>query len=433
MTVIKIINTSNRRALDRVLAHDTRTDPQFDRRVARIVDGVRTRGDRALLEFARRFDGTDGPIEVARDEMIEGAARTPAAVRRAIGEAVRNIRRVAARQVPKSWRVTVTRGVSVEQRVEPLDRVGCYVPGGRFPLPSSLLMTAVPARVAGVREIIVCCPRPEPAVMSAALEAGATRLFRIGGAHAVAAMAYGTKSLPRVDKIVGPGNRYVAVAKAIVSRTSAIDFFAGPTEIVIVAASGKPDWIAADLVAQAEHDPDARSVLITWNRHFAARVARATRLRAAGRDIVTSSLSRHGAILVARSAGEAMSIANRIAPEHLVVDRESLARQAMTAGAVFVGPYTAQAAGDYATGSNHVLPTSGAARFRGGLSAADFVRVMAVQRLTRRGLESLAPTIISLAEAEGLRAHAESIQARLRAPAARRRRGPKESRGDASA
>jgi histidinol dehydrogenase len=414
--LIKIINVSNRRALDRVLSHDTRTDPQFDRRVAAIVEGVRKRGDRALLEFARRFDGVNGAIEVSRKEMLEGAAQTSPRVRRAIREAVRHIRRVASRQVPKGWRVTVTRGVSVEQRVEPLDRVGCYVPGGRFPLPSSLLMTAVPARVAGVREIVVCCPRPEPAVMSAALEAGATRLFRIGGAHAVAAMAYGTKSLPRVDKIVGPGNRYVAVAKAIVSRTTAIDFFAGPTEIVIVAASGEPDWVAADLVAQAEHDPDARSVLITWKRDFGARVAQATRLRASGREIVTSSLSRHGAILVARSAEEAMSIANRIAPEHLVVDRESLARQSITAGAVFVGPYTAQAAGDYATGSNHVLPTSGAARFRGGLSAADFVRVMAVQRLTRRGLERLAPTIISLAEAEGLRAHAESIHSRLNQP-----------------
>jgi histidinol dehydrogenase len=249
--------------------------------------------------------------------------------------------------------------------------------------------------------------------MTAALAAGVTRLFRIGGAHAIAAMAYGTSRVPRVDKIVGPGNRYVAVAKALVSRTSAIDFFAGPTEIVIVAASGRPDWIAADLLAQAEHDPDARSVFITWKRDFAARVAKATALRAAGQAIAASSLSRHGAIVVTASADEAIALANRIAPEHLVVDRESLVRQPITAGAVFVGPYTAQAAGDYATGSNHVLPTSGASRFRGGLSAADFVRVMAVQRLTRKGLVSLAPTIISLAEAEGLRAHAESIKVRL--------------------
>ncbi len=336
--MIRILKTSNRRALERLLSRDSDSDSRFDRRVAAIVDRVRTGGDAALKQFARRFDGVTGPLEISRDEMTALAAQTPAPVRRAIQQAVRHIRRVAARQVPKSWRVTVARGVSVEQRVEPLARVGCYVPGGRFPLPSSLLMTAVPAQIAGVGEIVVCCPRPEPAVMTAALAAGVSRFFRIGGAHAVAAMAFGTSTVPRVDKIVGPGNRYVAVAKAIVSRASAIDFFAGPTEIVIVAASGPPDWVAADLVAQAEHDPDARSVLITWKRGFASRVARATEARAAGREIATASLSRHGAILVARSASEAMALANRIAPEHLVVDRESLVRQSVTAGAVFVGP-----------------------------------------------------------------------------------------------
>jgi histidinol dehydrogenase len=304
--------------------------------------------------------------------------------------------------------------VTVEQRVEPIARIGCYVPGGRFPLPSSLLMTAVPARVAGVRDIIVACPRPEPAVMAAALEAGITRLFRVGGAHAIAALAYGTETIPRVDKIVGPGNRYVAVAKAQVAADCAIDFFAGPTEIVVVACSGRPDWYAADLVAQAEHDPDARSILITWDRGFAARVAACVRSQAAGRDVAKRSLAAHGLAIVAPSPDAAMDLANRIAPEHLVVDRESLINRPVVAGAVFVGPFAAQAAGDYATGSNHVLPTAGAARFRGGLSAADFVRVMAVQRLTRGGLTRLAPTILPLARAEGLSAHAESIEVRVR-------------------
>jgi histidinol dehydrogenase len=274
-------------------------------------------------------------------------------------------------------------------------------------------MTAVPARVAGVREIIAVCPRPEPAVMAAALEAGVTRLFRVGGAHAIAALAYGTATIPRVDKIVGPGNRYVAAAKARVSADCAIDFYAGPTDIVIVAGAGRPAWIAADLVAQAEHDPDARSIFITWRRQLAGRVARAVTAHAAGRDVVKRSLGSHGAIVVTRSADEAMDIANRIAPEHLVVDREALARRPITAGAVFIGPFTAQAAGDYATGSNHVLPTAGAARFRGGLSAADFVRVMAVQRVTRAGLNLLAPIILPLARAEGLGAHAESVEVRL--------------------
>jgi histidinol dehydrogenase len=275
-------------------------------------------------------------------------------------------------------------------------------------------MTAVPARVAGVREIVAVCPRPEPAVMAAALEAGVTRLFRIGGAHAIAALAYGTKRVPRVDKIVGPGNRYVAAAKALVAGHCAIDFYAGPTEIVIVAGAGRASWIAADLIAQAEHDPDARAILITWSRPLADRVVNEVTERSVGRAIVLRSLKANGAVIVAKNANEAMTLANRFAPEHLVLDRETLARRPLTAGAVFIGPYTAQAAGDYATGSNHVLPTSGAARFRGGLSAADFVRVMSVQRLTRAGLARLAPTIVPLARAEGLEGHAESIEIRLR-------------------
>jgi histidinol dehydrogenase len=411
---VKIIDASNRRALARVFARDESMDRAFERRVAGIVSRVREGGDRALLRFARRFDRLDGPLEVPRAEIEAQAARVPAAVRRALRQAARNVARVAARQIPKHFDVEVVPGVVIEQRVEPLARVGCYVPGGRFPLPSSLIMTAVPARVAGVREVIVTCPRPEPAVMAAALEAGATRVFRVGGAHAIAALAYGTATIPRVDKIVGPGNRYVAVAKAQVASDCAIDFFAGPTEIVVVAGGGRAEWFAADLVAQAEHDPDARSILITWRARFANDIRRSVRRQAEGRDIARRSLAAHGAVIVASNEDEAMALANRIAPEHLVVDRESLINRPVVAGAVFVGPFTAQAAGDYATGSNHVLPTAGAARFRGGLSAADFVRVMAVQRVTRDGLARLAPTILPLAHAEGLEAHARSIEVRLR-------------------
>jgi histidinol dehydrogenase len=411
---MRIVDANNRKSLERAFARDGAADRAFTRRVATIVDRVRQDGDRALLRFARRFDDARPPIEVSPREMLAEAERVPVAVRRAVQHAARNIAKVAARQVPKSFVVKVAPGVSVEQRVEPLARVGCYVPGGRFPLPSSLLMTAIPARVAGVAEVIAVCPRPEPVVMAAALEAGVTRLFHVGGAHAIAALAYGTDTIPRVDKIVGPGNRYVAVAKALVSADCAIDFYAGPTEIVVVAASGRPEWYAADLVAQAEHDPDARSVFITWNRRYAERVVKIVAKAAAGRDIVRQSLARHGVAIVTGSPEEAMSLVNRLAPEHLVVDREALIKGPIAAGAIFVGPFTAQAAGDYATGSNHVLPTAGAARFRGGLSAADFVRVMAVQRLTRKGLAGLAPTIVSLAHAEGLTAHAESIQVRVR-------------------
>jgi histidinol dehydrogenase len=411
---VKIIDASNRRALDRAVAARSDNDRAFERRVATIVERVRIDGDRALLRYARRFDGLSAAVEVSSREMRSAASSVPSDVRRAIRQAARNIARVAFRQIPKHTDLEVAPGVTVEQRVEPLQRVGCYVPGGRFPLPSSLLMTAIPARVAGVREVIVVCPRPAPVVMAAALEAGVTRLFRVGGAHAIGALAYGTATIPRVDKIVGPGNRYVAVAKSIVSRDCAIDFFAGPTEIVIVAGNGRPDWIAADLIAQAEHDPDARATFITWRRNLARRVAAAVQTRAAGRDIVRQSLAAHGRILLAQSADHAIAVANQMAPEHLVVDSEVLARRPITAGALFVGPYTAQAAGDYATGSNHVLPTARAARFRGGLSAADFMRSMSVQRLTRRGLATLAPTIVTLARAEGLEAHAESIEVRLR-------------------
>jgi histidinol dehydrogenase len=412
--VIRIISATNRAAVERFLQRRTADDPALARRVRTIVDRVRGGGDTALERFARQFDGVEPPLEISAAEMRRQADRVAPDVRRALKQAARNIARVAFRQIPPHWDLSVAPGVTIEQRVEPIVRVGCYVPGGRFPLPSSLLMTAVPARVAGVAEIIAVCPRPEPAVMAAALEAGVTRLFRIGGAHAVAALAYGTATIPRVDKIVGPGNRYVAAAKSMVAGDCAIDFHAGPTEIVVVAASGRPSWVAADLVAQGEHDPDARSIAITWSRPFAEKVARAVAAQAAGRDVAKRSLAAHGAIIVVGSAKEAIALANRIAPEHLVVDRESLTRQPLIAGAVFVGAYTAQAAGDYATGSNHVLPTSGAARSRGGLSAADFVRVMSVQRVTRAGLAGLRPTIVPLARAEGLTAHAESIEVRLR-------------------
>ena len=417
---MKIIEAGNTRALNRVLARGRASDPALERRVAAIVEAVRRGGDAALVRFAKKFDNLAPPIEVSFAELRNGAAMVPLEVRRAIERAARNIARVAFRQIPKHWDIRVSPGVVVEQRVEPLGRVGCYVPGGRFPLPSSLLMTAIPARVAGVPEVIAMCPRPEPVVMAAALEAGVSRLFRVGGAHGIAAMAYGTATIPQVDKIVGPGNKYVAAAKARVSADCAIDFYAGPTEIVIVAGpapAGRAypaEWIAADLVAQAEHDPDARSILITWNARLAARVAKLVAARATGRPIVKQSLAAHGAILIAATAADAMALANSIAPEHLVVDSERLLRGPIRAGAVFVGPFSAQAAGDYATGSNHVLPTAGAARFRGGLSAADFVRVMAVQRLTRAGLAELAPSIVELATAEGLHAHAESIAIRVR-------------------
>ena len=391
----------------------TRRSLTVERAVARIVRDVREKGDRALLGYARRFDGLDGPVEVSGAEMRRAARTVPAPVRKAIRLAARNIRMVARKQVPRGWRVKTAPGVTIEQRVTPLDRVGCYVPAGRYPLPSSLLMTAIPARVAGVGEIVVACPRPDATVMFAALEAGIDRMFRIGGAHAIAALAYGTATIPRVDRIVGPGSAYVAAAKALVSRDCAIDFFAGPSEIVVVSSRGRPAWIAADLIAQAEHDVDARAMLITPSRRLAAAVAREVDRQVPAAGPARDALTRNGAIIVTRSMDEAVALCQRAAPEHVVCDDERAAARLTCAGTVFVGEMSAQALGDYMTGSNHVLPTSGAARARGGLSAADFVRVSSVQTVTARGLARIGPAAAVLGRAEGLESHAASIDIRL--------------------
>ena len=411
---MRIVASSNRRAVAALLSPQRLRDAATDARVAEIVNDVRRRGDRALKGYARELDGWSGPLEIGTDAMREAAATIPASVRSAIRLAARNIRTVAKRQVPRAWRVRTMPGVTVEGRVIPLDRVGCYVPGGRYPLPSSVLMTAIPAVVAGVQEIIAVCPRPEPAVMAAALEAGVSRLFRLGGAHAVAAMAYGTASVPRVDKIVGPGNRYVSAAKALVAADCGIDFYAGPTEIVIVANRGPASWVAADLIAQAEHDPDARAVLITSNSRLAERVAAEVERRAPASGPARASLRAHGGIIVTRTQDEALDLANEAAAEHLVVETEAMASRITCAGSLFVGSWSAQVAGDYAIGSNHVLPTAGTARVRGGLSAADFVRQVTVQRLTEAGLHRIGNSVVALAHAEGLTAHAASVSLRLR-------------------
>jgi histidinol dehydrogenase len=411
---MRIISSSNRRAVAALLDKRPGDNPAVDRAVARIVDRVRRDGDRALLMYARTFDRLDGPFEMTEDEIRKGAATVAAGVRQAIVRAARHIRRVAEKQRPRTWTVRTAPGVTIEQRVLPLDRVGCYVPAGRYPLPSSLLMTALPARVAGVPEIIAVCPKPDATVMLAALEAGVTRLFRIGGAHAIAALAYGTETVPRVDRIVGPGNAYVAAAKARVSTDCAIDFFAGPSEIAVVSTAGRANWIAADLIAQAEHDPEARAILITPSKRLAAAVAKEVARQCPSDGPARRALAGRGGIVVTRSLDEAIALSQRLAPEHLVCDSNDTAARLTRAGTVFVGSYSAQAAGDYITGSNHVLPTGGAAAARGGLSSADFVRVATVQRLTAAGFRGIAASGIALANAEGLRAHAESLAIRLR-------------------
>jgi histidinol dehydrogenase len=409
---MRIILGSNRQAIERLASRDEARSPEVERQAARIVADVRRRGDRALRDWTRRLDGTRvrtlGPADLRR-----GWAATPADVRRALRQAAAHLRKVAGRQVPKGFTVRVAPGLRVEQRVQPLGRVGCYVPGGRYPLPSTLLMTVVPARAAGVREITVVCPRPSPVVLAAALEADASSVLAIGGAQAIAALAYGTESIPRVDKIVGPGNAWVAAAKALVSGDCAIDLHAGPSEIVVCSDRGRADWIAADLIAQAEHDPAARAMLVTTRRSLAQAVVDEVRAQLPAEGPARPSIHRNGAIVLASSRAEATAIVNRLAPEHLVVDEDANVDAFRAAGTIFVGRWSAQASGDYATGSNHVLPTGGAARFRGGLSAADFVRVFSVQTITARGLRQIGDSVIALAEAEGLRAHAESVRRRI--------------------
>jgi histidinol dehydrogenase len=386
--------------------------------VRKIVEDVRQNGDRALLKYACRFDGFKPglSLRVSESELREAWKAAPKPLRSALRLAEKNIRRFAQWQKPKPWQ-RARDGAVLGQLVRPVDSAGCYVPGGRFPLVSTLLMTVIPAQVAGVENIRVVSPRPSREVLAAAGMLGVEEFYRVGGAQAIAALAYGTETIARVDKIVGPGNRYVTVAKKLVSFDCAIDMLAGPTEGMIVSDNGEPAFLAADLSAQAEHDPETFVTLVTTSGKLAEEVSREVKNGGRGRPplrdnrIAAQSISSRGAILIARSKSEAFDWANRIAPEHITVEKRSL-RLVQNAGSIFVGDYSAQAAGDYASGPNHVLPTAGAARFRGGLSVMDFVKLITVQDLSSRGLHRIAKSVVALAETEGLKAHADSIRVR---------------------
>ena len=388
-------------------------DPQIVRTAQSIVTDVRRRGDQALRRYGERWDGLlrGEPLQVSSTVLSEALDSVSQEFRSALESAAGNIRQFCEWQMPRKFTRQMQPGVAVGQVVRPLDSVGCYVPGGRCPLPSSLLMTVIPAQVAGVRRIAVASPRPAQETLAAAALLGVETFFRIGGAQAIAAFAYGTESVPRVDKIVGPGNSFVTAAKKQVAFDCAIDMLAGPTEVAIVSDAGRAEFIAADLVAQAEHDPQALAVFITCSPELAHAVADQVRKLARGNATAEQSLRANGVILVAGSKAEALEIANAIAPEHITVSRQDVA--AITnAGSIFVGDYSPQALGDYACGPNHVLPTGGSARFRGGLSVLDFVKIISVQEVSRAGLERAAPVVETLATAEGLMAHAASVRAR---------------------
>ena len=399
---------------------------KVEKTVTAIVTYVRRRGDAGLRKYSEKFDGLmpGAALLVSREEMQAAWEATAPELKAAMQTAQANIRGFAEAQKPKEWMIEPAAGVTAGQIVRPLESVGCYVPGGRYPLPSTLLMTVTPAQVAGVERIVVCSPKPARETMAAAWLAGVTEFYRVGGAQAIAAMAYGTGSgeagtIARVNKIVGPGNLFVTAAKLLVSQECGIDMPAGPTEIVVTSETGSAAGIAADLVAQAEHDPEALAVLITSNVALAEAVKAEVKARAGfgktgGNAIAKQSLEAQGCIFVTASVAEARELTNRLAPEHLTVDAKADVKWVKNAGSVFVGDYSPQSMGDYITGPNHVLPTGRVGRVRGGLSVTDFVKVITVQQYTRKGLRAMGPYAIALAEAEGLTGHAESVRARMR-------------------
>jgi histidinol dehydrogenase len=393
---------------------------KVEKTVTAIVTDMRRRGEAALRKYAERFDGLakDADLRVSRQEMKAAWEATAPELQAAMQIARANIRAFAEAQKPKGWAFEPVPGVSTGQIVRALESVGCYVPGGRYPLPSTLLMTVTPAQVAGVERIVVCSPKPARETLAAAWLAGVTEFYRVGGAQAIAAMAYGTGSgkvgaIARVNKIVGPGNLFVTAAKILVSQDCGIDMPAGPTEIVVTSETGDAAGIAADLVAQAEHDPEALAVLITSNAALAEAVRAEAKARAKENAIAKQSLAAQGCIFVTASVAEARELTNRLAPEHLTVDSKADLQWVKNAGSVFVGSYSPQAMGDYVSGPNHVLPTGRVGRVRGGLSVMDFVKVITVQEYSRRGLRALGPHAIALAEAEGLKGHAQSVKVRM--------------------
>jgi histidinol dehydrogenase len=416
MRVLSLTDATVRRVLGsrRAVSRDA------ERVAARIIADVRRRGDRALFAWTKRFDRialSSRSVWVSRAELAAARKSVSRDFLAAIEHAARNIRRVARRQKPQEWSIEVEPGVRAGQSVRAIDSVGCYVPGGRFSLASTLLMTVIPAQEAGVGEIIVASPQPGPAVLAAAALLGVRRVARIGGAQAVAALAYGTRSIPPVAKICGPGNRFVTAAKKLVSHDCSIDMLAGPTEALVFADGGDPCFIAADLIAQAEHDPDAISICVTTSAPLARGVAAEIEKQLAQlptTNLARRSLAANGAILVAHGIPAAARFVNQFAPEHLslVFKNGAAAGLIESAGSIFVGPYSAQTFGDYATGTNHVLPTGGVARTRGGLSAADFVKCISVQEVSRAGVKRLAPVVAEFARAEGLVGHARSVEVR---------------------
>ncbi|HXS02566.1 MAG TPA: histidinol dehydrogenase [Pyrinomonadaceae bacterium] len=404
----------------RLAARSVVLDGQLMSVVATIIDDVRARGDEALFDYTLRFDDVDlKHLRIENDELRRCAVGVDESVRGALREAIANVRAFHERQVEKSWSISPSKGVQLGQRITPLERVGLYVPGGTAAYPSSVVMNVVPAQVAGVERIVVTTPprtlAENPAVAAALIELNVTEVFAVGGAQAIAALAFGTETVPRVDKITGPGNKYVAAAKKLVFGVVGIDSIAGPTEVVIVAdETARADFIAADLLAQAEHGEDASAVLITADESLARSVAEEVERQARSLprlEIVSSSLRDYGAIVVVESLDEACGLVNELAPEHVEIvtkDDEAIAGQIRHAGAIFFGSYTPEAVGDYLAGPNHVLPTGRTARFSSALGVYDFVKRTSLLRYSAEAFSKVSDSVNLLAESEGLAGHARS-------------------------
>jgi histidinol dehydrogenase len=388
---------------------------RVDRQVRRIVEDVREGGDRALLAARAHFDGVPRkePLRIAPGDLHRAWQETSPELHAALKLAARNITEFAKRQLPQEWDTEPVPGVKTGQRIRPLAAVGCYVPSGRHPLPSSLLMTAIPAMVAGVKRIVIVSPRPARETLAAAALLDIDEVYQVGGAQAIAALAYGTPSLPRVDKIVGPGNLYVTGAKRMVAFDCGIDMLAGPTEIVVCSERGHPEAIAADLVAQAEHDTETLSLLVTSQSALAKQVLREVKEQSRTNPVAREALRHHGYVIVTDTKEQAREIANRLAAEHLTVDSEEDLAWVQHAGSVFIGNWSSQPLGDYVSGPNHTLPTGGAARIRGGLSVMDFIKLVTVQSYTAEGVRAFGPAAVALANAEGLSGHAAAVERRL--------------------
>jgi histidinol dehydrogenase len=414
--------------LAKLVAFDSALDVEVERAVAAICDDVRARGDAAVLEYTERFDRLKvarmPDLEISRRELEKARSRLGRVQRDALERAAVRIRRFHTRQRAKSWRFTEADGTTLGQRITPLERAGLYVPGGKAAYPSSVLMNALPAKVAGVGELVMAVPTPSgernALVLAAAAIAGVDRVFTIGGAQAIAALAYGTQSIPQVDKIVGPGNAYVAAAKRRVFGTVGIDMIAGPSEILVICdGATDPGWIAMDLFSQAEHDQSAQAILLSPDADFIERVAESAEELLAGmprKDVIAASLARRGALIRTRSLEEACDIANRIAPEHLelsVAEPKKWLKRIRHAGAIFLGRYSSEALGDYCAGPNHVLPTSRTARFSSPLGVYDFQKRSSIISVSRKGAQKLGPLAMTLASGEGLQAHARSAELRL--------------------